>query len=62
MQENTNETNNLTKLEKENHLTKLLYSDVNFVFLDILRSLVKKILKFTFEIEEENLKTVKAIV
>lgn len=62
MQENTNETNNLTKLEKENHLTKLLYSDVNFVFLDILRSLVKKILKYTFEIEEENLKTVKAIV
>lgn len=62
MQENTNETNNLTELEKENHLTKLLYSDVNFVFLDSLRSRVKKILKYTFEIEEENLKTVKAIV
>lgn len=53
MQENKNKTNNLTKVEKENHLTKLLYSDVNFVFLNFLRSQVNKILKCTFEIERK---------
>lgn len=30
-------------------------SDVNFVFLDLLKYQVKKILKFTFEIAEEKI-------